>query len=146
MNKTTSGFTIVELLIVIVVIAVLAAISIVTYNGVQERAHMTKMKSDFAGIERAIDLYKAEEGRWPTCSGGEGSTCNLAADLAPQLTMTTTIPTHTGRNGATPIAYVVTNTANPPRWAVLFQRFDGTYCKVGRNVPAGWWTAYPMCW
>lgn len=38
MNSQPRGFTIVELLIVIVVIAILAAISIVTYNGIQQRA------------------------------------------------------------------------------------------------------------
>lgn len=37
-NKQNSGFTIVELLIVIVVIGILAAITIVAYNGVQQRA------------------------------------------------------------------------------------------------------------
>ena len=38
MKKTKSGFTIVELLIVIVVIGILAAITIVAYNGIQSRA------------------------------------------------------------------------------------------------------------
>ena len=38
MRQTKSGFTIVELLIVIVVIAILAAITIVAYNGIQNRA------------------------------------------------------------------------------------------------------------
>lgn len=41
-----SGFTIVELLIVIVVIGILAAITIVAYNGVQNRANDTVIKSD----------------------------------------------------------------------------------------------------
>lgn len=47
------GFTIVELLIVIVVIAILAAISIVAYNGIQERAKMAKKEADMSSISRA---------------------------------------------------------------------------------------------
>lgn len=144
MKKKAYGFTIVELLIVIVVIAILAAITIVAYNGMQERAHLAKMKSDFANIERAIGVYKAENGQWPTC--GEGGTCNsVATDLAPQLTMTT-IPTHTGRNNSTPIAYVADNRPDPPRWAVRFQYLDGTYCRIGRDMSATWWSTYPVCW
>ena len=45
MKRGVKGFTIVELLIVIVVIAILAAISIVAYNGIQSRANNTKIVS-----------------------------------------------------------------------------------------------------
>ena len=45
-----SGFTIVELLIVIVVIAVLAAISIVAYNGIQNRAYNSAVQSDLRNL------------------------------------------------------------------------------------------------
>lgn len=46
-NKSTqSGFTIVELLIVIVIIGILAAITIVAYNGVQQRAYESSLQSD----------------------------------------------------------------------------------------------------
>ena len=54
MRKTTNGFTIVELLIVIVVIAVLAAITIVAYNGIQARANQSKMQADLSQIKKAI--------------------------------------------------------------------------------------------
>lgn len=50
---TFTGFTIVELLIVIVVIAILAAISIVAFNGVQDRAKATKIKADLNQISKA---------------------------------------------------------------------------------------------
>jgi len=51
-----SGFTIVELLIVIVVIGILAAIVIVAYNGVQNRAYDTTVQSDMVAMAKKIEL------------------------------------------------------------------------------------------
>ena len=56
------GFTIVELLIVIVVIAILAAISIVAYTGVQARARDSKRSSDLTQIKKALLAYDAIHG------------------------------------------------------------------------------------
>lgn len=53
-----AGFTIVELLIVIVVIGVLAAIVIVAYNGIQNRANDTAIQSDFANAAKKIESQK----------------------------------------------------------------------------------------
>ena len=66
------GFTIVELLIVIVVIAILAAISIVAYNGIQQRANNGKTTQALTAWIKALKLYKVDNGRWPagyTCLG-----------------------------------------------------------------------------
>ena len=57
---TMRGFTIVELLIVIVVIAILAAITIVAYNGIQTRAQDSAVNSDLASIKKKIELYKID--------------------------------------------------------------------------------------
>ena len=59
------GFTIVELLIVIVVIAILAAITIVAYNGIQDRAEVTKTVSAVSAYKKALTLYKQDIGSWP---------------------------------------------------------------------------------
>lgn len=63
MSKSKSGFTIVELLIVIVVIGILAAITIVGYNGIQARAKFTQQASEVDKIGKAIQLWTAENGK-----------------------------------------------------------------------------------
>lgn len=59
MNKRAYGFTIVELLIVIVVIATLAAISVVAYTGIQNRANDSSVQSDLRNIGMKINEHKA---------------------------------------------------------------------------------------
>lgn len=62
-EKNSRGFTIVELLIVIVVIAVLAAITIVAYNGIQERARASGIAEGFNVIGKAFRLKATADGR-----------------------------------------------------------------------------------
>lgn len=68
------GFTIVELLIVIVVIAILAAITIVSYNGIQSQAENTKTITAVSAWAKAIQLYKADTGAYPSENSCLGST------------------------------------------------------------------------
>jgi prepilin-type N-terminal cleavage/methylation domain-containing protein len=61
--KKQTGFTIVELLIVVVVIAILAAITIVAYNGIQTQAQAAKQKSDIATFHKAILMARNNTGK-----------------------------------------------------------------------------------
>jgi len=74
-SKTQSGrgFTIVELLIVIVVIGILAAITIVAYNGVTARANTTSAKSAANSFAKKAEIYNAD--------GGTNKYPNTAAQL-----------------------------------------------------------------
>jgi type II secretion system protein G len=60
-----AGFTIVELLIVVVVIGILAAITIVAYNGVTEQARISQANSELASFKKAMLAYKAVYGELP---------------------------------------------------------------------------------
>jgi len=74
MKKTTSGFTIVELLIVIVVIGILAAITIVAYSGIQARSRDAARKNDLAGAVKALEIraldYDTPLHSGSSCPGG----------------------------------------------------------------------------
>lgn len=86
MKKTSSGFTVVELLIVIVVIGILAAITIVAYNGIQNRAKGTKDRAIAQSYIKALQIWNAEEGVWPSynsCIGPAASYPSNVCAVAP---------------------------------------------------------------
>lgn len=62
------GFTIVELLIVIVVIAILASLTVVAFSSTQSSARDSKRKADIAAITRALELYYTEKGHYPNAT------------------------------------------------------------------------------
>lgn len=76
MLKTRSGFTLVELLIVIVVIGILAAITLVAYNGVQSQATRSAYVADIANIQKALELYKVSNGAYPPHTGTRSAICS----------------------------------------------------------------------
>lgn len=78
-NKN-QGFTIVELLIVVVVIAILAAITIVSYNGITNRANASAAKSTAATWQKKIELYQAEMGGYPFAFSSLNTAPTTSAD------------------------------------------------------------------
>lgn len=99
--KTKSqGFTIVELLIVVVVIAILAAITIVSYNGITNRANQSSSKATAATVQKKVELYNSDVGNYPI------SYAALSSDSSKSYYMPSTIygasaptPSTTGTKG-----------------------------------------------
>lgn len=60
------GFTIVELLIVVVLIAILAAITIVAYNGLQKRAQTSAVATALNQASKKVKLYQVDNNTYPT--------------------------------------------------------------------------------
>jgi prepilin-type N-terminal cleavage/methylation domain-containing protein len=65
-SRYHSGFTIVELIVVIVVIGVLASISIVSYGAWRHSATAAKVKSDLNGVISAMDSYRTFNNAYST--------------------------------------------------------------------------------
>lgn len=95
-SRNRAGFTLVELAVTIVVIAILATISVISYDGMQQRARDAKRKSDISSITEALDLYYLKNQRYPNGSGSttinsswsttaDDSWSDLAAALEPFL-------------------------------------------------------------
>ncbi len=72
MNKEDSGFTLVELLVVVVIIGVLVAIAVPVFQGVTARANRNTVESNLRIIDGAIQMYNAQEGGFPETEGDPG--------------------------------------------------------------------------
>jgi prepilin-type N-terminal cleavage/methylation domain-containing protein len=68
------GFTIVELLIVIVVIGILALLVVTTFTGIQQKARDTERETDVKAIHGQVEAYYAQNGKYPTLTNLNDST------------------------------------------------------------------------
>ena len=102
-----SGFTIVELLIVIVVIGILAAITIVAYNGIQQRAQTATLQSDLEGAAKQLAMDQVTNSAYPATVAAANNGAGLKASPG-------TSYSYIVNNSITPVYYCLaeTNTAS----------------------------------
>lgn len=129
------GFTIVELLVVIVVIGILAALTVVSYTGISQRATAASLQADLSNASTQLELFRATYGKYPDttdCSIANSDT-NLCLKASPGNDFgnsylrdnNTNPPTYSLTDTGGGTAYVITNNSSP--------------VKVVANIPATSW-------
>lgn len=106
LKNRSKGFTIVELLIVIVVIAILATLVIVTFTGIQQKARDSQRQTDINAVDTHVEGFYASYGFYPTWK--DMTTASFVSrymkGLDPQALVDPKGPTQTLANSATPTA------------------------------------------
>jgi len=118
-GQNSHAFTIVELLIVIVVIGILAAITIVAYNGIQNRARDASMVSDLTNTAKQLELVRADTGAYPL------STATLNDGQGIKASQSTTV-----------FQYLPDNSTNPPSYCLVAINGNSTYSVSPTQAPS----------
>jgi len=64
------GFTLIEVMVVVVILGILAAFIVPKIIGRPDEAKVAKVKSDVQALQTAMDLYRLDNGRYPTTEQG----------------------------------------------------------------------------
>ena len=69
-NRQQRGFTLLEIMVVIVILGILASLVVPNLMGNKEQADHQKAVSDIVALEKALDMYKLDNTRYPTTDQG----------------------------------------------------------------------------
>ena len=81
LKKLQSGFTLIEIMVVIVILAILASFVIQNTAGMTDEARVTKAKSDISTIQNALEMYKLKHYDYPSTDLGIKALVEQPADV-----------------------------------------------------------------
>lgn len=73
MIKSTSGFTIIEILVTVVVIGIITSITFISYNGAQRQSQNTNRAAQLQAWQNVFEKYKASKGELPLSTSADGT-------------------------------------------------------------------------
>jgi general secretion pathway protein G len=82
-SESEKGFTLIELLIVVVIIGILATLLMTNFVGIRQRGRDAQRKSDLRQIQASLELYRADQGKYPDTV----PSCNSPLEVASSVYM-----------------------------------------------------------
>ncbi|HEX7080745.1 MAG TPA: pilin [Gammaproteobacteria bacterium] len=104
MRKMQEGFTLIELMIVVAIIGILAAIAIPAYQDYTIRAQVSEAMSLASGVRTAVSEFFQTTGRWPgsNASAGVSASASITGNYVTDVAVNESLITVTFGNGANP--------------------------------------------
>ncbi|MCX6728702.1 MAG: prepilin-type N-terminal cleavage/methylation domain-containing protein [Candidatus Saccharibacteria bacterium] len=118
------GFTIVELLVVIVVIGILAAVSIVGYSGITQKAVNSSLQSDLTSASKQLKLFQVDNSNYPT---------TIRCDIA-DSNVNKCLRTSSGNS----FGYSVSNATNAQTFLLTDTNGANVYSLTNDSAPKSW--------
>lgn len=138
MVKTQKGFTLIELMIVIAIIGILAAVAVPQYGQYTKRAKFAEVVTQTAAAKTAVTLCFQEEGSLNTCSSGDYA--GIPDDITAQTGLVESMFTVNGEITATghadqlnALTYILTPTPMDNNTRLLWAVNAGSTC-IGENL------------
>ena len=127
-----AGFTIIELIVVIIVISILTAMTVATYIGVKNRSYDTSIQADLKSVAAGLKAYKANTGNYPTTStqlstmqDGNGNVVTAAVPKVSHDGYDATSPSTTGDNVVRNLLICIRSGGTDPEFGIA------SYAKSG---------------
>lgn len=132
-----SGFTLIELMIVVAIIAILASVAVASYTDYLKRSKLVEAQNALATYRVAMEQYFQDN---RTYLDSSGTTCGAVIPNATLKYFTLTC-------SATAVTYTATATGNSGTQVVGFAfTIDQVNNRVSKTLPTGWGVSGTTCW